>query len=536
VLTQQQSTSLATSTVTTVSAALTTTTTTTTSAMTAVSQRSSPTPAQTEISAPAQAKQRSSAQVDLLNPTTRTLTQTGIDSELIGDNTFHVTSVTKGNIKETKLQILTEENYRLVTKHLNEDKKNFYKYQLKSSRGLQVVIKGIESSVPIADIALALEKAGFSVKNVVNIINRAKIAQPMFKVELKPETKPMNNNAVHPIYNLRYLLHRRITVEEPHKRNGPVQCTNCQEFGHTRTYCTLRPVCVACGDLHASASCKAIKDDVAVKKCSNCGGNHTANYRGCPVYKDLKSRMNQRNTAVRSSTTPTSSYTYQHLTPSTTTPGAFFANAQRVPNVYFADALKLQTQPSTAESNSNQETFANIQRNNTEQMQPNPPTCGVEGMILNLTHCMTQFMSTMQNMIQDLIKAQHQLLQILTQNIEIEPRLTSNNTNWLKYKKYISSHLKLNAALNCERDIDSLVEHFKETFTTAAGLATPNQVQVPPTHTSVTNTEIEKLVAEKRRLRRQWQSHRSPTSQLLYKAASRKLKQALKRAEDRNLQ
>ncbi|XP_036317347.1 uncharacterized protein LOC118732321 [Rhagoletis pomonella] len=79
VLTQQQSTSLATNTVTTVSAALTTTTTTTTSAMTVVSQRSSPTPAQTEISAPAQSKQRSSAQVDLLNPTTRTLTQTGID-------------------------------------------------------------------------------------------------------------------------------------------------------------------------------------------------------------------------------------------------------------------------------------------------------------------------------------------------------------------------------------------------------------------------------------------------------------------------
>ncbi|XP_036339768.1 uncharacterized protein LOC118749102 [Rhagoletis pomonella] len=234
VLPQQQSTSLAISTVTTVSAALTTTNTTTNSAMTAVSQRSSPTPAQTAISAPAQAKQRSSAQVDLLNPTTRTLTQTGIDryiqvkrklspqqqkisktkttdinpllgnqfaildnecdkepnqvskakpkpppiylreqncselvnklTQLIGDNTFHVTSVTKGNIKETELQILTEENYQLLTKHLNDDKKNFYTYQLKSSKGLEVVIKGIESSVPIGDIAHALEKAGFAVK------------------------------------------------------------------------------------------------------------------------------------------------------------------------------------------------------------------------------------------------------------------------------------------------------------------------------------------------------------------------------------
>ncbi|XP_036341745.1 uncharacterized protein LOC118751085 [Rhagoletis pomonella] len=99
VLTQQQSTSLATSTVTTVCAALTTTTTTTTSAMTAVSQRSSPTPAQTAISALAQAKQRSSAQVDLLNPTTRTLTQTGIDRKFavkVSNFTSEDMSITAG--------------------------------------------------------------------------------------------------------------------------------------------------------------------------------------------------------------------------------------------------------------------------------------------------------------------------------------------------------------------------------------------------------------------------------------------------------
>jgi len=27
-----------------------------------------------------------------------------------------------------------------------------------------------------------------------------------------------------------------ITVEEPHKRKGPVQCTDCQEYGHTRAW------------------------------------------------------------------------------------------------------------------------------------------------------------------------------------------------------------------------------------------------------------------------------------------------------------
>ncbi|XP_060662158.1 uncharacterized protein LOC132795464 [Drosophila nasuta] len=51
----------------------------------------------------------------------------------------------------------------------------------------------------------------------------------------QPENKPLKKYEVHPIYNLQFLLHRRITVEEPHKRNGTVQCANCQEYGHTRS-------------------------------------------------------------------------------------------------------------------------------------------------------------------------------------------------------------------------------------------------------------------------------------------------------------
>jgi len=77
----------------------------------------------------------------------------------------------------------------------------------------------------------------------------------------------LKKNEVHPIYNLQYLLHRRINVEEPYKRNGPVQCTNCQEYGHTRAYCSLRTVCVACGDFHKSANCPANKEDPKKKKC-----------------------------------------------------------------------------------------------------------------------------------------------------------------------------------------------------------------------------------------------------------------------------
>lgn len=109
----------------------------------------------------------------------------------------------------------------------------------------------------------------------------------MFKVELAAESSQVLKGKSHPIYDLKYVLHRKVTIEEPYKRAGPVQCTNCQEFGHTRTYCKLTQVCVGCGGNHLIAACPNDRKNATLKKCSNCGGNHTANYRGCIVYREV---------------------------------------------------------------------------------------------------------------------------------------------------------------------------------------------------------------------------------------------------------
>jgi len=231
--------------------------------------------------------------------------------------------------------MMSEDNYNVLSKYLTEKKKNFYAYQLKSSNGLQVVLKGIES-----DVTMALQEKGFTVKTVFNMLNRDREPQPLFKVELAPENKPLKKYEVHPKYTLHFLLHRGIAIQEPHKRNGPVQCANCREYGHSRSYCKLRPACVVCGELHDSAHCPASKDDCNSKNCGNCGGNHTANYRGCPVYKEMKSRFHQRGTTARTQN--------KQLTASRSSPEVFVSTAARSSlgpinfdkNVTFASALK----------------------------------------------------------------------------------------------------------------------------------------------------------------------------------------------------
>lgn len=89
-------------------------------------------------------------------------------------------------------------------------------------------------------------------------------------------------------------MHFVVNVEEPHKSKRPLQCHNCQEFGHSRNRCHLSAICVICSGRHPSSECDKDKGDPSAKKCNNCGRNHTANYRGCQVYREFYERMNPR--------------------------------------------------------------------------------------------------------------------------------------------------------------------------------------------------------------------------------------------------
>ena len=299
-------------------------------------------------------------------------------TRLVGNN-FYVVALTRGNLHETKIQVNTEESYRKVVKDLEANNKNFYTYQLKSSRGITIVLKGIDSDVDPNEIKDALGDLGFHAKSVTNIFNKNKEPQPMFRVELLPDLVKSKKNEDHPVYKIQYLLHRRITVEPPHPRNGPVQCANCQEFGHTKKYCTLRSVCVVCGELHRTSDCtKKGLNDRSLVKCGNCNGNHTASYRGCEVYKHLKRNFSLKRQSLRNPRSnpfvTAESVSYDHTSnPSST-------------GCSYAEALKSKAP--------NQQPCSSVFGNNLETI-------------------LTQFMHSMQKMLDQIILVQSQLMSAL---------------------------------------------------------------------------------------------------------------------------
>ncbi len=186
-----------------------------------------------------------------------------------------------------KINVDSPENFRKTVNGLKAGKIAFYTYQLKSERSYKVVIRHLHHTIDSSEIKEALTQEGYEICNVTNI-RHSKSKEPLslFFVDLEPNE---NNKS---IYNLQTLLHTRIQVESPRPRHEIPQCKRCQGFGHTRGYCTLPYICVKCGGEHDNRDCT--KSPEAKPKCGLCGGDHTANYRGCSRYKELIKSVNQK--------------------------------------------------------------------------------------------------------------------------------------------------------------------------------------------------------------------------------------------------
>lgn len=187
-----------------------------------------------------------------------------------------------------KVNTNSKETYRLLVNFLNQNNISFYTYQPKHERAFRAVIKNLHASIPVEDIKKELEGKGFKIRSVISMLNwKTKELLPMFFVDQEPNKYNKN------IYKIQFLQHCKIVVEPPRKKNEIPQCLRCQQYGHTKTYCTKAFYCVKCAGNHSTQQCQKSNDSPA--KCILCGGSHPANYRGCKVHKDLQKLKGNKN-------------------------------------------------------------------------------------------------------------------------------------------------------------------------------------------------------------------------------------------------
>jgi hypothetical protein len=172
--------------------------------------------------------------------------------------------------QRVKIQLKSAESFSAVYKELKLRNTEFFTYQPKEERSFKVVLKHIHPSTDTNEISSALAELRHNVTNIWNVKHRqSKQPLPMFYINLQPS----DNNK--DIYCLKSLLHCRVSFEAPKPQRTIPQCTNCQDYRHTKKFCHRQARCVKCAEAHHTVNCprKERSDKV---KCVLCDGNHPA--------------------------------------------------------------------------------------------------------------------------------------------------------------------------------------------------------------------------------------------------------------------
>lgn len=213
--------------------------------------------------------------------------------------------------EQVKIQAKSSEIYSTIIKALEQKKTEFHSYQPKQTRAFRTVLKNMHPSADLVELKKELEELGHTVVNIWNIHHfKTKAPLPMFFVDIQPAE---NNKK---IYEIDRLLNYIVSFEPPKLKRQIPQCARCQRYGHTKSYCHLRPRCIKCTGDHSTADCqrKEKSDNV---QCVLCEGNHPANYKGCKVYKDLMAKkyppLRPKQNLVRETHLVQPNITYAHI-------------------------------------------------------------------------------------------------------------------------------------------------------------------------------------------------------------------------------
>lgn len=152
-----------------------------------------------------------------------------------------------------------------------------------TTHSLDIILKNVRCSLADDDISEGLLQAapgGFSCLERFTKHNKdALVPMPVVKVTLKEEKDYLK------LLNAKRILFNSESwaVEAKHAPKQVRRCFKCLAYDHLAEACTKNETCIHCGkDRHTAKGerCAAPKPH-----CANCGGDHSASYKGCPAYK-----------------------------------------------------------------------------------------------------------------------------------------------------------------------------------------------------------------------------------------------------------
>lgn len=197
------------------------------------------------------------------------------------------------NNKQLSIKVDTEDDYRVLTKAMNDSNFEWHSYENKCSRPHKVIVRGLHPSCEPKYIQDDLKASGYQILCVTNIKmkkkendNKILDSSPIFMLTFD------HSEDIKKIFSIKHIVHTKVKIEAKRKQPYKIpQCKRCQRFEHTHAYCKREPRCVKCAGSHLTLECLA--DKTNTPKCCNCGQSHPASYRGCIVAKELQRKRSK---------------------------------------------------------------------------------------------------------------------------------------------------------------------------------------------------------------------------------------------------
>lgn len=166
----------------------------------------------------------------------------------------------------------------------------FYTFTNKEDRVSTLIIKGIPKDFTVEDILTEFENRSLADKiHKVSLLKSTNLSTfNFFLLQIKPGV------SLDQFLKIKFFLNIEVKIDK-FVRSEPTQCFICQSTGHVSNRCNMDPVCVKCAGPHLSKDCE-IKESVPRNqlKCALCQQNgHPANYKGCPVMKEIIAARNK---------------------------------------------------------------------------------------------------------------------------------------------------------------------------------------------------------------------------------------------------
>lgn len=185
-----------------------------------------------------------------------------------------------------------EVDHKTISEFLDKYKIQNHTFSRKNEGDQKFVIKGLP--LDIKDIVEDLNSHGITPKKIA-LMKRSKDTRAKNEKDEEEATYDMaapHDTDTSTIFKIRFICGVKIKWEKYKNPKRVTQCYNCQTFGHGTTNCHNKPRCIKYAGKHAAKDCKLDKDDKL--KCTNCKGEHPANFSKCPSYLSHLETIDQR--------------------------------------------------------------------------------------------------------------------------------------------------------------------------------------------------------------------------------------------------